>query len=369
MYTSWIEIDLQVLRQNVAAIQRAFLNRVEQVFVVKADAYGHGLIPVVLAAYAAGARWFCVVGLSEALAIREELPEAKVVILGVCNAEDVEVLYRHQLIPIVANSAHGQLLAEKARALGITLPVHLKVDTGMGRLGVLAEDVPSVVSDLLNVGGLGIKGICSHFSKVEPLDTEVADQQVRLFSEAAACLESKLGCTVFKYISSSRAACLFEQWDFDGVRPGIVLYGYGASSEQGRFQTHPVLQWKTRVAQVKRMPSGYPIGYYGSYANEQSTYIATIAVGYADGYNRALSNKGEVLIRGKRYPVVGRVSMNWVCVDVGADPLVHVGDEVVLVGAQDGDAIWANELAKICRTIPYEILTSINPLVERCYLN
>ena len=192
--------------------------------------------------------------------------------------------------------------------------------------------------------------------------------QARLFSEAASAMERVLGHNVFKYIASSRAAFLADKWDFDGVRPGIVLYGYGTAREDGRFKTRPVLQWKTRVAQVKRMPSGYPIGYYGTHVTAQETYIATIAVGYADGYNRALSNQGEVLIGGRRYPVVGRVSMNWVSVDLGPATAVQVGDEVVLIGAQGDEAIWANELAKICRTIPYEILTSINSLVERKYI-
>lgn len=368
MHTSWIEIDLQALQHNVEMIQRAFPAGVEQVLVVKADAYGHGVSRVAQAAYEAGARWFAVVNMSEALCIRKNLPDAHVVILGVCSPEDVMTLHEKRLTPIVANLAHGLVLAEKARALGITLSVHLKVDTGMGRLGVLAEEVPSALATLVDAGGLEFTGICSHFAKVEPADTLSADGQAQLFAEAADCMEKELGREVFKYLSSSRAAFLFQQWDFDGVRPGIVLYGYGTSAEDGRFKTTPVLQWKTRVAQVKRLPAGYPIGYYGTHVTKQQTYLATIAVGYADGYNRALSNKGEVLICGNRYPVVGRVSMNWVTVELGAETDVQVGDEVVLLGKQGDDAIWANELAKICRTIPYEILTSINPLLERRYL-
>ena len=368
MHTSWVEINLQVLRRNVEAIKGAFPDRVEQVFVVKADAYGHGLSHVAQAAYEAGARWFAVVNMPEALYIREKLPDVDIVILGVCSPEDVETLHEKRLIPIVANLAHGLTIAEKARELGLTLPVHLKVDSGMGRLGVLAEEVPNALATLIDAGGLEFAGICSHFAQVEPADTLSADAQAQLFAEAADCMEKELGREVFKYLSSSRAAFLFRQWDFDGVRPGIVLYGYGTALEDGRFKTRPVLQWKTRVAQVKRLPTGYPVGYYGTHVTGQDTHIATIAVGYADGYNRALSNKGEVLIGGRRYPVVGRVSMNWVCVDLGSETDIQVGDEVVLIGAQGDDAIWADELAKICRTIPYEILTSINPLLERRYL-
>lgn len=368
MHTPWVEINLQALQRNVEVIRSAFPDRVEQVFVVKADAYGHGLAQVAQAAHEAGAHWFAVVSISEALCIREKLPDANVVILGVCSPEDVAILHRHRLVPIVANLAHGLAMADAARDLGIQLPVHLKVDTGMGRLGVLAEEVPHVLLTLMDAGGLEFTGICSHFAKVEPHDSSAAEMQAELFAETADFMEKELGREVFKYLSSSRAAFLFQQWDFDGVRPGIVLYGYGTALEEGRFKTEPVLQWKTRVAQVKHMPAGYPIGYYGTHVTERETNIATIAVGYADGYNRALSNKGEVLIRGQRHPVVGRVSMNWVSVDLGPDTEVAVGDEVVLIGEQGEDAIWADELAKICRTIPYEILTSINSLAERKYI-
>jgi alanine racemase len=175
--------------------------------------------------------------------------------------------------------------------------------------------------------------------------------------------------TVFKHLSSSRAALYFPEWDFGGIRHGIDLYGYGASDPKGRFQMEPILQWKARVAQVKAVPAGFSVGYYGTHTTEYPTQIATVAVGYADGYNRALSNRGDVLIGGRRCAVVGRVSMNWITVDIGPDANVCAGDEVVLIGEQGDDAIWADELSKICRTIPYEILTSISALLERRYMD
>ncbi len=368
MYMPWVEVDLKKVRSNVEKILSSFSNGVESVFVVKADAYGHGLVEFVKAAYQAGARWFAVVSLIKAEQIRELFPDAKVVILGVSAPEDVETLYEKKLLTVVANLEHGLALAESARNLGITLDVHLKVDTGMGRLGVLANEVESVVEVLTSVGGLNFTGICSHFARVEAVDNVNADAQVELFKNASEKLEKRVGHPVFKYISSSRASWLFDKWDFDGVRPGIAIYGYGTDSGVGRFHTVPVLQWKTRVAQVKRMPANYPIGYYGTYVTKTETFVATIAVGYADGYNRALSNKGSVLIGGKRCPVIGRVSMNWVTVDLGPETDVKVGDEVVLIGEQGNESIWASELAKICVTIPYEILTSINQQVPRHYV-
>jgi alanine racemase len=170
-------------------------------------------------------------------------------------------------------------------------------------------------------------------------------------------------------VSSSRAFLYVNEWDFDGIRPGIALYGYGAGSTHVRIHTHPILQWKSYVIQVKPVPANTPIGYYGSYVTSAPTNIATLCVGYADGYNRLLSNKGHVLIRAQRRPIVGRISMNWVTVDVGSDTDVVEGDEVVLIGTQGSESIWADELAVLCGTIPYEILTDVNVGIERLYVN
>ena len=173
---------------------------------------------------------------------------------------------------------------------------------------------------------------------------------------------------LFKHLSSSRAFLYHPEWDFDAVRIGIALFGYGTNEEGMRVRTRPILQWKSRVIQVKEVPAGTGVGYYGTYVTPGPTTLATIALGYADGYLRTLSNRADVLIGGKRRKVVGRVSMNWITVDVGQDGAVHPGDEVVLIGEQGGESIWADDLAKLCRTIPYEILTGINPAIERKYL-
>ena len=266
--------------------------------------------------------------------------------------------------PIVTCLEHGLALAEAARGRGKILPVHLKVDTGMGRLGVQWDEVAVTAKALNEAGGLELVGVCSHFARVEPDQPDHASAQAVKFHEAL----KHLPATVFKHLSSSRAALYFPGWDLSGVRQGIVLYGYGANDPKGRFQTKPILQWKARVVQVKKVPADFAVGYYGTYRTEYPTQIATLAVGYADGYNRALSNKGDVLIGGRRCAVVGRVSMNWITVDVGSDTKVKVGDEAVLIGEQGEESVWADELSKICRTIPYEILTSINAALERKYV-
>jgi alanine racemase len=361
---SWVEIDLERLKQNVRALRFSISSETAVILVVKADAYGHGLVPVAQAAAEEGINWFAVAFLEEALKIRAALPDAHIVVLGPVLPEHTGELLEKRIFTVVTCLEHGLELAAAARSMGQTLPVHLKVDTGMGRLGVQWDEVAATAKALNEAGGLELVGVCSHFARVDPEQPDYALAQAQKFNTAVKYLPA----TVFRHISSSRAALYFPDWDLNGVRQGIVLYGYGANDPKGRFQTKPILQWKTRVVQIKKVPADFAVGYYGTYRTEYPTQIATLAVGYADGYNRALSNKGDVLIGGRRCAVVGRVSMNWITVDVGPDANVKAGDEAVLIGEQGDEAVWADELSKICRTIPYEILTSINASLERRYV-
>jgi alanine racemase len=359
-----VEVDLNRLRGNLRALQGAVPGSTETIFVVKANAYGHGLLPVAKTAADEGVNWFAVAYLDSALALRAALPKANLLVIGHVAPEQIDLLLENRITPIITDLPNGLALAATARARGAVLDVHVKVDTGMGRLGIQWDEVANAVNELNKAGGLNLSGVCSHFAKVEPDNPVDAIDQAEKFQAVLP----QFPPFVFKHLSSSRAALYFPEWDFDGIRQGIDLYGYGASDPKGRFQMEPILQWKAQVAQVKAVPAGFSVGYYGTHTTEYPTQIATVAVGYADGYNRALSNRGDVLIGGRRCAVVGRVSMNWITVDVGPDARVQPGDEVVLIGEQGGDAIWADELSKICRTIPYEILTSINAHLERRYV-
>jgi len=361
MNKSWVEVNLGQLKSNVRSLREAI--PAQMIFVIKADAYGHGMVSIARAAAEEGVNWFAVAYLEEALQLREALPDVNILVLGCVLPESVEVILEKRITPIVIDLDHGLSLAAAARAVDKTLSAHLKVDTGMGRFGVQWDEVDETVRAFDAAGGLELTGVCSHFAKVEPERPDDALLQAKKFNEALKNLPSG----IFKHLSSSRAALYFPEWDFDAIRQGIVLYGYGAQDPEGRFQTQPILQWKACVAQVKAVPAGFSVGYYGTHVTEAPTQIATLAVGYADGYNRALSNRGDVLIGGKRCAVVGRVSMNWITVDVGPDADVKVGDEAVLIGEQGDEVIWANELSAICRTIPYEILTSIHASLERKY--
>lgn len=367
MKDAWVEVDLGVLEDNIRRMQKALRRETAIIFVVKDRAYAHGLVPVVTRASESGVKWFGVVHLHEALAVRTAAESSRILLLGVAEPSDMPVLLERRIIPIVVSEDHGRALAAAASGVGKRIPVHLKIDTGMGRLGVLWEEAPAVFERLSASPGLDIQGVCTHFASVEIRKPSLGPDQLRRFQGVVQTLERTSGRRLFRHVSSSRAILYHEDWDLDGVRPGITLYGYGAGERGMRFKTRPILQWKTVVVQAKKVSAGFPIGYYSTYVTPAATTIATLAVGYADGYHRALSNKGFVLIRGRRCPVVGRVSMNWITVDAGPDSDVVTGDEAVLIGEQGKEAVWANELARLARTIPYEILTSINPAAERKY--
>ena len=368
MKQSLVEANLGVLADNIRSMRKALKPSTEIMFVVKANAYGHGVGPVARRAAECGVKWFAVAYVQEAVALRHVVHNGQILVLGVAGPEDVPVLLEKSIVPIVVSDRQARLLGDAAKRLGRKLPVHLKIDTGMGRLGFSWETAADVIAPLAVDSSLDIQGICTHFAAVKPSNLVSAKSQIDRFNSVAQAVEGQIGRKLFKHVSSSRAFLYVNDWDMDAIRPGIALYGYGARSTHVRVKTQPILQWKTYVAQVKPAPANTAIGYYGAYITPAATNIATLCVGYADGYNRLLGNKGCVLIGGCRRPVVGRVSMNWVTVDVGPDTDVREGDEVVLIGTQGSESIWADEMATLCGTIAYEILTDINAGLERIYV-
>ena len=367
MKSSHVDIHLGVFAENLRQIRAALPGGTSLVLVVKADAYGHGLQPMARQAAATGVDWFAVAYLREALAVREVAPQARIVILGAVEESDVPVLVEHRILPILVDEEHGHRLARAAHSAGIELEVHAKVDTGMGRFGLPWQQAVASLESLAGLPGLRIAGLCTHFASVEPRKPALAPDQQERFQVIAHELGKRLRTPLFRHVSSSRAFQFRSDWDYDGVRPGILAYGYGASERGMRVKTQPVLEWRTHVMQVKRVPAGFPLGYYSTYVTPEPTVIATIAGGYADGYSRALSNRGYALVHGRRCAVVGRVSMNWITLDCGPDSTVQAGDEVVLLGQQGGESVWADDLARLGRTIAYEVLTSIHSDVPRRY--
>jgi len=366
---SWVEVDVSRLHHNVKAI-KASLGETGLIAVIKSDAYGHGMEAVAACLGKSGVTRFAVAYAAEASVVRAAVPDAELIlVLGVVREGDVPRLLQDRITPVLVSAEQGTLLSHAAVQAGGCLAVHLKLDTGMGRLGFICpKQVPDAVA-MLSLPGLDVQGICTHFSMVEPeRKPEPALEQIRRFNDAISLIEAAAGRRLFRHMSSSRAALLLPSCDHDAVRIGISLFGYGASEPGKRFATVPALQWKSRIMQVKTVPAGFAVGYYQSYHTAEETDVAVVSCGYTDGYQRLMGNKGHVLVGGERRPVVGRVSMNWISIDLGVHSGVKAGDEVVLIGAQGGEEIWANELAVHCKTISYEILTGISRQIERRYV-
>jgi alanine racemase len=365
VHNSWVEINLTQLGENIAQVRSVLRPETKLVFVVKANAYGHGLREVARHAAACGVDWFAVAYLHEALVVRDVAPHAEIVILGAIMPDDVTACVEHSILPILVDATHAGALSMEAQRRGVTLKCHLKVDTGMGRFGVPWETAVDDFARIQKLPGLQMTGICTHFASVEMARPSLGPDQVERFQAITAKVANLADHALMRHVSSSRAFQCFPDWDFDGVRPGIIMYGYGAREKGLRTITEPILQWKARVMMVKRVPPNFPVGYYSSYITRQATSIVTVSAGYADGYNRLLGNRGFAIVRGRRCPVVGRVSMNWITLDAGLDSGIEVGDEVVLIGEQGDESFWADEMARMARTIAYEMLTGIHPHADR----
>jgi len=365
MDPSWVEIDSAALRHNLQAIRAALSDRTQIILVVKADAYGHGAALVARVAVECGVSWLAVAHAAELKAVRAAAPKARLLLLGPVLPHQTGEVLRCGATPIVAGLEHGRALAAEARRRRRRLTVHLKIDTGMGRIGFSWSSAVEEIRPLFAERSLNIEGICTHLARVETGDGDPAAVQVQRFRDIAAAAEAIAGRKLFCHVSSSRAVVLHPEWDFDAIRPGLIAYGYGAADPSGRVRTRPVLQWKCRVVHARRVPAGTPVGYYGTYITPAATTLAVVSTGYADGYLRALSNRAHVLIGGRRCRVVGRVSMNWITVDAGLYASVQPGDEAVLIGRQGNQEIWADELATLARTIPYEILVGIRATIPR----
>jgi alanine racemase len=370
---TWAEVSLDALRQNFRAVREHVGNGVSICAVVKADAYGHGSAACARALEAEGAPWFGVTGTEEAMALRRAGIKARLLLMtGIWKGEEDQVV-ADNLTPVVWEQWHIERLESAATKKETVLPVHLKIDTGMTRLGASREALPGVCGALAASDHLKLEGVSTHFASVR--DPEKTRQQVALFEDALAVLHAcGLQPTLMHMANSAAILSRPETWK-TVVRPGIALYGYSRSRSTGVAQSaevptplRPVLSWKTRVIALKEVSAGHAVGYGGTFVTQEQSRIAVLPVGYADGFHRLLSNRGRVIVHGEYAPVAGRVSMDLTTVDVTGIPGVEVGDDVILLGESNGKSIDAGEHARICETIPYEILCSISKRVPRVYV-
>ena len=365
MSNAWAEIDLVSLQHNIAFIRRCVGENVSIMAIVKADAYGHGATEVVRSLLENNISWFGVANVSEGKRVRALSADCNILILGQLFTEHRADIVSARLTPIVCDIDMARALDDEAKASGIIIPIHVKIDTGMGRVGVWHEDVSEFMRDIKELTHLRAEGFLSHFPCSDE-DIEYSLSQIAVF-KAVTSADRRPNETLLHMANSAAILTIPESY-FDMVRPGIIMYGLYPSTEfKKKYDIQPVLSLKSKVSFIKKTGPGRTISYGKTHVVENATTIATIPLGYGDGYNRLLSNKGRVLIRGEYAPLVGRVTMDQIMVDVGHIPEVRVGDEVVLIGRQGDNEITVEEIARITGTIPYEVVCGISKRVERVY--
>jgi alanine racemase len=376
---TWAEISLSALRQNFSLVQRHVGEQVTVCAVVKADAYGHGAVECARALEEQGADWLGVTSLDEAIPLREAGIQTRILLMtGFWRGEEAEII-RLLLTPTVWETGQIESLNNAARAQNIPkFSIHLKVDTGMGRLGVTLEDLPRVCAALKSATHLLLEGVSTHLASSEVLDADSVQQQLQHFTRARLLLRDAGFDPPLIHAANTSAVISRKETLYNMVRPGIALYGYHLPFEKdGRelkgnptkvdFAVQPVLNWKTRILSLRKMPANQALGYGGTYVTRTPSTIAVLPVGYADGLNRQLSSRGRVIVRKRYAPIVGRISMDLTLADVTNIPGIAVGDEVVLLGSAGELSVDAVEHARLANTTPYEILCCISKRVPRKY--
>jgi alanine racemase len=374
---TWAEVSLSELRQNYRTVADYVGSGVTICAVVKADAYGHGAIECSLALEREGASWLGVTSLDEAIPLREEGIGTRILLMtGFWRGEEEEII-RLRLTPTVWEVGQIELMERAAARLGVTQQaIHLKIDTGMGRLGAAPEDLPRICSVLKSTPHLKLEGVSTHIASSEVLDAPSVGEQLKTFEATRKTLaECGLQPELIHAANTSAVISHHESWN-SMVRPGLALYGYHLPFERAgravsgralKLSVKPVLTWKTRILSLREMRAGQALGYGGTYITKAPSRIAMLPVGYADGLNRGLSSGGRVIVREHYAPIVGRISMDLTMVDVTGIPGIEVADEVILLGSSDGLSVDAREHAELAHTIPYEILCAISKRVPRRY--
>ncbi len=376
MYDSrptFAEIDLSALRHNFRTIRSSVPRQTEILAVVKADAYGHGFMDISRELEALGVNAFGVAFLAEGIQLRKAGIDRPILLLGGIYPGQERKCIGYNISTIVFNLEQARALNQTAGKLFRKARAHLKIDTGMGRLGIPYNEAPAFLSELAGLPHITLEGIISHFASADELN-ESGRYFSRLQAERFAWVLAEARKAGFSpryvHISNSAAALLREIPGCNLVRPGITLYGALPSPDfQGKLDLRPVMRLKSRIAMLKWVEPGTPISYGRRFTTSDRTLIASVPVGYADGYVRALTNRGEALVRGGRVRVTGTICMDWIMLDVTGVRDVCVGDQVVLMGPDDlGNCIHAEELAEAAGTIPYEIFCGISKRVPRVYL-
>ncbi len=359
------EINLSAIAHNLQSVQRIVKNR-PVIAVVKADAYGHGAVVVSKKLVEHGVSLLAVAFSGEARELRESGLDSPILVLF--DHGDTKDYFDHNLLPVVSSLDTACQLSMEARNRARIMKIHVKLDTGMGRLGLHGHDVINNILKISDMPGLQITGLLSHFSEADLADASYAMVQLERFNTIRRELTKKMGRPFLSHMANSAAVMTLEQAHLDAVRPGLILYGYSPFAKGPSSDFIPAMTIKARILDIRNVPEGTPISYGRVFVTNRPSRIGVLAMGYADGYNRLFSNNVHVIVKGEKVPVVGRVCMDLTMVDLTDVSGVEKDDEAVIIGRQGNCTITADELAGRAGTISYEILTSLGNRSRRVYV-
>ncbi len=364
------EIDLSALLYNLGQVRKCISPDCQVLAVVKANAYGHGAVPVARTLASAGVPMLGVAWVQEGVQLREAGIRLPILVMAGAMVDEMGEVLSNRLTPVIYQSRQVQALEKLAKEKGRKVKVHIKIDSGMGRLGASSKkDLLDLAAGLHRAPHLAAEGVMTHMAEDGLEHRSFTQQQLGFFNQAVSLL-AQAGLKIpIRHVANSAMTIDLQAAHYNMVRPGIMLYGYLPSKSLVHpVDLRPVMALKTSILHLKRLPAGTSISYGRTFTTQRESLIATLPVGYADGIPRALSNRGEVLVRSRRAPVVGRVCMDMMMVDLTGHDDVRVGDEVILMGRQGQETITADDLAQKTGTIAYEILCGIGPRVPRVYL-
>lgn len=362
---TWAEVNLKSLAFNLNQVKKLLSAKTLILATIKADGYGHGLIPVARKLAASGVDYFGVASIDEGIKLRAAGIKIPVLILGLILKEDIIPLVDYKLIPTICSYDLALKLDRLGQRLAQRIKVHIKVDTGMGRIGLNQQETLKFIRRVRRLKFIEIEGIFTHFALADT-NKKFTAGQINSFNQLISQLEAEGIHIPLAHAANSMGLLAYRQSHFNMVRPGLVLYGLYPKTGL-KINLKPILSLKTKVMYVKKVAKGRGISYGHIYITKKKTTIITLPIGYGDGYPRNLSNIGSILVKGKRFKICGRICMDQIMVDVG-DLKVRLGDEVVLIGKQGKDRISAEELARQCKTIPYEIVCGLGNRIPRVYL-
>lgn len=366
----WAEVDLLAIKHNIKEVRKLVGNKTIIMPIVKANAYGHGDIEISKVCLESGAERLAVATLEEAVHLRREGIKCPILVLGWTREEDYQIAIEKKITLTLFDLNEAELLNGCARKMNEKAQVHLKVDTGMGRLGIIVKDENlKIAQNIVSLPYLDVEGIYTHFASADEKDKTYSHIQLDKFLKFTQDLEEISGIKIkIKHAANSAATIDLPESRLDLVRPGIIIYGLSPFEGESKIDLKPAFTLKATISRVAKVPKGTKVSYGGIYEAVRETLVATLPIGYADGYRRSLSGKAKVVIKDKVCPIIGRICMDQCMADVTGVPDVKMGDEVILIGNGNTNSISVDEIAVMLGSINHEVLCMLSPRIPRKYV-